>query len=427
MTAGHASVLIPSRGHRLEERSEVHGTLVGGVLVLWGVACLLAAGSIAAAGELAEASGDAWRMFRGTAESTGRSQAVLPLPLQPRWQKQISTIGFDATPVIADGVIYLGDLDGSFWAINLADGSERWKISGSLGYTSSAAVCDDVVVVGDIDGMVRGLSVADGSTLWTYESAGEISGGPTVLPAESDLPLRVLVGSQDATLLCLAAADGRVLWSHTIADQIRCSPTVAAGRVFLAGCDGKLHVISTADGSALGEVAIDGPTGTTPAAADDHVYFGTEGGSFFAIDVAEPDVAWQMRPAAGGQAYRSSAAIGASTKGPLAIVGSRSRVMEAFGLSDGNRVWRQRLQGRIDGSPVIVQATSPSSKTPFEVALVGDAAGGISALRTEDGEVAWEFDAGSGFVASPAIAAGALLMATDDGTLWCFAGEPTAP
>lgn len=359
-------------------------------------------------------------MFRGTAEGTGRSAAVLPLPLEPRWQQKVSEIGFDATPVIAEGVIYLGDLDGTFSAVNLADGSVRWQVSGSLGYTSSAAACGDVIVVGDIDGMVRGLSAADGTTLWTHESAGEISGGPTVLPAEGDLPLRVLVGSQDATLVCLAAADGRVLWSHTIADQIRCSPTVASGRVFLAGCDGKLHVIDTSNGTAVGEVPIDGPTGTTPAAYGAQVYFGTEGGSFFAINVAEPGISWQMRPAAGGQAYRSSAALGSGEVGPVAIVGSRGRVVEAFGLADGSRAWRQRLRGRVDGSPIVLRAAAGSTP-PEEVAIVGDAAGTIAALRTSDGEILWEFDAGSGFVASPAVAGGCLILATDDGTIWCFA------
>ena len=386
------------------------------------LAFLVATASVCPAADVAEAPADAWPMFRGTAEGTGRSAAVLPLPLEPRWQQQVSELGFDATPVVADGVIYVGDLDGILYAINLADGSVRWQVSGSLGYTSAAAVCGDVIVVGDIDGMVRGLSAADGATLWTHESAGEISGGPTVLSAEGDLPLRVLVGSQDATLVCLAAADGRVLWSHTIADQIRCSPTVAAGRVFLAGCDGKLHVIDTGDGTAVGEVPIDGPTGTTPAAFEQQVYFGTEGGSFFAINVAEPGVRWQMQPAAGGQAYRSSAGLGTGEAGPLAIVGSRGRVVEAFGLADGDRAWRQRLRGRVDGSPIVLRVAAGSA-SPEEVAVVGDAAGTIAALRTTDGEILWEFDAGSGFVASPAVAEGRLILATDDGTVWCFAGQ----
>ena len=64
---------------------------------------------------------------------------------------------------------------------------------------------------------------------------------------------------------------------------------------------------------------------------------------------------------------------------------------------------------------------------PAEVAVIGDAAGRIAALRSSDGEIVWEFDAGSGFVASPAVADGCLVMATDDGTLWCFAAQAGTP
>ncbi len=408
-----ACLLRSCRSHWRSDR------LLGATLCL---AAVLITAASAGAADLAAASADSWASFRGTAEGTGRSKTVLSLPLEVRWKQQVSELGFDATPVIANGVIYLGDLDGRFTALSLTDGMLLWETTGSLGYTASAAVCGDVVVVGDIDGLIHGLSAADGTTLWTHESAGEISGGPTVLPAAGELPLRVLVGSQDASLSCLAVADGKLLWTHTIADQIRCSPTVAAGRVFLAGCDGKLHVINADDGTTLGEVMIDGPTGTTPAASEDHVYFGSEGGTFYAINVTTPDVRWQMRPAAGGQAYRSSAAIGMSDAGPLAIVGSRSRVVEAFHLEDGSRPWRQRMRGRIDGSPVVLPATAGSSE-PVEVAIVGDAAGNVAALQTADGEILWEFDAGSGFIASPAVAEGCLVMATDDGTVWCFASE----
>ena len=123
----------------------------------------------------------------------------------------------------------------------------------------------------------------------------------------------MLVGSQDASLSCLALADGKPFWKHSIADQIRCSPTVARGpqgdRVFLAGCDGKLHVLDAATGAAITAVPIDGPTGTTPAASGDRVFFGTEGGAFFAIDFLKGEVAWRMQPAVNPQSYRSSAAV----------------------------------------------------------------------------------------------------------------------
>ena len=52
----------------------------------------------------------------------------------------------------------------------------------------------------------------------------------------------------------------------------------------VAGCDGKLHIIGLDDGQEIGAVEIDSPTGSTPAVQGDLLFFGTEGGTFYAID-----------------------------------------------------------------------------------------------------------------------------------------------
>ena len=380
---------------------------------------ILAAGADAVPPAVASAPADAWPLARGTAGGSGISGARLRLPLAERWRRTFEKTAFGATPVIADGTVYVGDLDGTFHALALADGATIWSHKADdAGFPSPAAVSTDpalpLVVVGDDTGIVRAFDRAAGTVAWTYETTGEISGGPTIL--HGDRGGRVLIGSQDASLSCLNLADGAVLWKHAIADQIRCSPTVArtadGDRVFLAGCDGKLHVIDAAAGAERAAVPIDGPTGTTPAAAGDRVYFGTEGGGFFAIDFAKAEVAWRAQAAANGQAYRSSAAVGDG----VVIVGSRGKAVEALSMADGSRAWRRPFRGRVDGSPVVARAEDGRL-----LAFVGDAAGKIAALDAATGEPAWEFDAGGGFSAGPAIVAGGVVIASDDGTVWCFA------
>ena len=387
----------------------------------------------AEAAEGTAAPANAWPMFRGCLAGTGRSAATLALPLRQRWQRTLEKTAFEATPIISEGTIYLGDLDGTFHALALASGEPRWSFKGDAPFTSAAVVStapeQQLVVVGDVAGMVRALDRTSGAVVWTYETTGEISGGPTLLQRPEGLC--VLVGSQDASLSALNFSDGTLLWKHSITDQIRCSPTVARGKVLLAGCDGKLHILNAASGESVAAVAIDGPTGTTPAAWGSKVCFGSEGGVFWGIDVDTAQVAWQVAPAAAGKAYRSSAAIG----GDLAIVGSRGRAVEAFQLSDGARKWRQPMRGRVDASPVIVGRAgaagaageagkagkaSEASKAAALLAIVGDSAGRLVALDVASGEPQWEFDAGSGFASSPAVADGCVICASEDGTVWCF-------
>ena len=365
---------------------------------------------------------DAWPVARGCLAGTGRSRASVRLPLAEAWHRDFGKTAFGAVPVIAGGTIYLGDLDGGFHALALADGTTRWTFRAeAAGFPSAAAVSPDpalpLVVVGDDTGLVRGFDMASGAVAWEYATDAEISGGPTIVPTAEGC--RVLVGSQDASLSCLALADGRPLWKHSIADQIRCSPTVArtaAGdRCFIAGCDGRLHVIDVATGAEVAAVPIDGPTGTTPAALGDRVFFGTEGGAFLAIDFVAAAPAWRAQSAAPGQAYRSSAAIADG----LAIVGSRGKAVEAFATADGARAWRHPMRGRVDASPVVVGVTGTAGPGPGVV--VADAAGRIALLDARTGASLWDFDAGGRFDAGAAVVAGRVVIASAAGTVWCFA------
>lgn len=391
---------------------------------------LVASGLLAAAitasalaGEPDMAPADAWPMARGCVAGTGRSAGTLTLPLVEAWRRDFSGTAFGAVPVVVEGTVYVGDLDGTFHAVSLADGSDRWSFTApDAGFPSAAAVGGTgdgrLVVVGDDVGVVRAFAASSGDVRWTYETDGEISGGPTILDS-ADGP-RVLVGSQDASLACLDLATGKVLWRHEIADQIRCSPTVgrtpAGDRVFLAGCDGRLHVIDATTGTETAAVPIDGPTGTTPAVLGDRVFFGTEGGLFFGIDFVAAKEAWRTAATAAGQSYRSSAAVADG----LAIVGFRGKAIEAFAVADGQRAWRRPMRGRVEASPVVVVATGPDGAAARPVAIVADSAGSIAALDAATGEPAWEFDAGGGFGGGAAIAEGRVVLASDDGLLWCF-------
>ena len=379
--------------------------------------------TVTAPAEETAAGPDAWPLFRGTATGSGRSVVSLRTPLAEHWQRRFAGCSFAATPVISKNRIYIGDLDGRFLALSLETGKTLWEFeSPDSGFPAAAAVSTNtdipLVVVGDDLGVLRAFDCQTGALQWSVTTEGEISGGPTIL-IEHDPPT-VLVGSQDATLLCLRLVDGKTIWTHEIDDQIRCSPTVgqtsAGPRVFLAGCDGSLHIIDALTGASVATVPLGGPTGTTPAVLGSQIFFGTEGGRFFAINFVAGVVDWQQQPATRAPAYRASAAVAEG----IVVIGSRGRVIEAFATFDGSRLWRQPLEGRVDASPVMLQAVRAAADTPVAVVLVADATGRVAMLQLTDGTPCWEFDAGGSFVGSPAVVADHLLLANEDGTLWCF-------
>ncbi|HBB74714.1 MAG TPA: hypothetical protein DC048_09730, partial [Planctomycetaceae bacterium] len=87
---------------------------------------------------------DAWPLVRGSLTGTGRSDAVLAPPLAEAWRRDFEKTAFGAVPVIAAGTIFIGDLDGTFHALALADGATRWSVKvENAGFPSAAAVSTD--------------------------------------------------------------------------------------------------------------------------------------------------------------------------------------------------------------------------------------------------------------------------------------------
>ena len=363
---------------------------------------LLALGGIAAGlcgfASSAAQGADTWPLFRGNTLATGVADGKLPEKLEVLWRFQSKEGGFEATAVIDDETVYVGSLDGNFYAIDRANGKERWKYHTELGFSAAAAVADGRVYVGDADGKFYAFAAHGGKLLWGYEATAEINSAPNFYKN------LVLFGSQDATLYALDAVSGKLAWKYAIGDQIRCSPTVVDGRAMVAGCDGKLHIIRLEDGQEIGSVEIDSPTGSTPAVLGDQLFFGTEGGRF-SPSTGAAKVSW-MAKAERGQSIRSSAAVTPE----LAIVGARDKRVHAFQVSDGKEAWFFTTRSRVDSCPVVVG----------ERVFFGSGDGRLYALDRKSGEKSWYYEAGGQFTASPAVAAGRLVIGNQDGTLYCF-------
>ncbi|MGD0382492.1 MAG: hypothetical protein ABSA77_03150, partial [Thermoguttaceae bacterium] len=57
-------------------------------------------------------SNDSWPLFRGDAQATGVAKSDLPEKLELLWRFTPPKGGFESTAVIAEGIVYVGGLDG---------------------------------------------------------------------------------------------------------------------------------------------------------------------------------------------------------------------------------------------------------------------------------------------------------------------------
>jgi outer membrane protein assembly factor BamB len=346
-----------------------------------------------------------WPLARGDAVASGVYPDELPAELKLAWKYPVKNGSFTAGAVIAGGVVFVGDLDGTLFALRLADGKELWTYRTGSSISAAAAVRDGRVYVTDVDGRLTCIDAKSGKEIWQYKtpSAAEINSSPNF---HKQL---VLFGSQDATLYAVDAEKGTEAWTFQIGDQIRCSPTVVEGRTFLAGCDSKLHVVDVESGKGVSDVDIREQTGSTPAVRGDVAYFGTEGGAFHAVHWRDHSIAWTFRDEKQAQGIRSSAAVTAD----LVIFGGRDKLVRALERATGNEKWKFATRGMVDSSPLVAGSR----------AYFGSADGRLYAVDVKTGKEVWKYEAGGRFSASPAASDEKLIIANEDGTVYCFGAK----
>src|SRR4029453_18126428 len=182
--------------------------------------------------------------FRGSPPLTGLSEARLPLTLKVLWTYEAGD-AIESSAAIVDGVVYVGSQTGELHAVNLADGTLKWKYKASpdgIG-ESSPAVAGGLVYVGDLSGVLHAVRADTGQAAWTFKTATEIKSSPVVVGD------KVLIGSYDSHLYALGAKDGKLAWKIQTEGYVHATPSINGGIAYIAGCDEILRGIRVADGA----------------------------------------------------------------------------------------------------------------------------------------------------------------------------------
>jgi len=134
--------------------------------------------------------------------------------------------------------------------LNAATGVQEWNYSAGGGYESSPAVVNGVVYVVSIGGSLFALNAASGIKLWSYtpvsiqvgnytpvgvifDSSPSIVNGVVYVGSDSD-PAQGL----DAHVYALDALSGEELWNYTTDGAVVSCPAVVDGVVYFGSEDG---------------------------------------------------------------------------------------------------------------------------------------------------------------------------------------------
>ena len=157
-----------------------------------------------------------------------------------------AALGKEWTPLaVAAGVVYAGSGDGVFYAVDAAEGRERWRFEpAGATWWSAPAVGEGRVFVGNQNQRVYALDAQSGELLWQFAAADWAVSDPVLAGGV----LYVGVGNHDRRegprpLYALDAATGALLWEFEADSRLLAAPVVADGVVYALTTAGTVYAL----------------------------------------------------------------------------------------------------------------------------------------------------------------------------------------
>lgn len=253
-----------------------------------------------------------------------------------------------------------------------------------------------VLYVGCYDNNLYALDAGDGKFLWKYATDGGVVSRPAIFEGN------VFFGSEDQRLHVVSSRTGRVAWTYFTQGRIHSSPRIAEGHVFIGSDDRQLHAVNVITSRSSWTFDAGDKVRSTPFVANELVYFGAESGDFLAVDYRGV-LKWRFQakravtssPVASGQAVYFT-----SVDGTLYCLDAR----------EGWAIWRFRLGKASVSSPALVE----------NYVIVGAADGFIYCVEAQSGKEAWRFRTEHQVSSSPAVYRDSVYCGSVDGSLYCL-------
>jgi outer membrane protein assembly factor BamB len=205
-----------------------------------------------------------------------------------------------ASPLIFNGKVYFGDLDGNFYAVDTQTHEKVWSINVNRAVYWNAAADNDTLYFT----ASSGLYAVDANT---GEQRWQVSKGADWAPLAVDNGV-VYAGNLNHQFYALDGKTGQELWTFkdTPIDRANWSaPAIADGVVYAGNRTGYMYALDGKTGNQVWKFKADAPPTSDPLIANGVLYFGVgshgnesaaeDEGSFYALDTASGKALWQFK------------------------------------------------------------------------------------------------------------------------------------
>lgn len=219
----------------------------------------------------------------------------------------------------------------------------------------------------------------------------------------------MLIGSKDLYLYALNAKTGAREWRNKLPDYekysgIYSSPAYADGAVFYAGKNGILYSASAKTGGRNWALRFESAVYSSPVIKDGTLYISSYNRTLYSINAKTGKIQWRKN--LGNLAYATP-----SVTNDKLYQGFKDGHLRVFNWKDGSETADYKFPDEINSSPV-------AGANGF--IYVGCDDGGLYAVDTRTGVIAWKYLTEGSVQSSPAVLEKAVYVGSEDGSIYAF-------
>jgi outer membrane protein assembly factor BamB len=318
-----------------------------------------------------------------------------------------------ASPIVADGFVFIPSYDGKLYALDEYTGSLIWSFSTGSNIVATPAVGNGIVYLSSKDFTVYALDENSGSMLWRISNVAPVVSSPVLADGKLFYGTLYSPSAGRAEFLALNPQDGTVFWRTTIADYIEGSAAVSNGRVFFgigALSNAVVVALNETTGTSMWTYSTALPTTitTAPATAYGNVYVGLDSTRFLALNKASGSLVWSFNTPNGSNATTPA------INGGVVYFGTGRGIVYARNATTGVQIWSYTTPtgGAVTSSP----ALALGSKTLF----FGSNDRYLYALNVMTGAFLWRYLTGGQVSSSPAVANSRVFFGAKDAKVYAL-------
>ncbi len=160
------------------------------------------------------------------------------------------------SPLISEGLVFVGDNNGYFHAYELENGKQVWQANDQSSYHSKPVVYKDQVIYGTQDGRVFSRTAISGELKYSVDLGASVEGSGVIYNGKIFFHLR------NHQVFALDIETGKILWAYKRSIpylttlQRAARPVILNNRLYVGFADGTLAALNLEEGLLVFEVKL---------------------------------------------------------------------------------------------------------------------------------------------------------------------------